>query len=129
MNVSMYQLCKTSSNRFKFFCISFFCRLDWQSYFDIGVTRARKPGFFFNNRPFLRLCKWSMNFHLSLAPLTLSGGAYLIPIFPASGDFFKSLLLLHFLLDSFETRYTYFLGQSPNFDLFRFFKFGFSDFL
>ena len=39
----------------------------------------------------------------------------------ASVNFFKSLLLLHFLLDSFETRYTYFLGQSPNFVLFRFF--------
>ena len=41
---------------------------------------------------------------------------------------FKSLLLLHFLLDYFETRYTYFLGQSPNFVLFRILKFGFSDF-
>ena len=44
-------------------------------------------------------------------------------------NFFKSLHLLHFLLDSFETRYTYFLGQSPNFVLFRILKFGFSDFL
>ena len=44
-------------------------------------------------------------------------------------NFFKSLLLLHFLLDSFETRYTYFLGQSPNFVLFRILKVGFSDFL
>ena len=44
-------------------------------------------------------------------------------------NFFKSLLLLHFLLDSFETRYTYFLGQSPNFVLFRILKFGISDFL
>ena len=44
-------------------------------------------------------------------------------------NFFKSLLLLHFLLDSFETRYTYFLGQSPNFVLFRILKFGFSNFL
>ena len=35
-------------------------------------------------------------------------------------------LLLHFLLDSFETRYTYFMGQSPNFVLFRILKFGFS---
>ena len=33
-------------------------------------------------------------------------------------NLFKSLLLLHFLLDSFETRYTYFLDQSPNFDHF-----------
>ena len=32
-------------------------------------------------------------------------------------------------MDSFETRYTYFLGQSPNFVLFRILKFGFSDFL
>ena len=40
----------------------------------------------------------------------------------------KLLLLLHFSIDSFETRYTYFLGQSPNFVLFRIFKFGFSDF-
>ena len=31
-------------------------------------------------------------------------------------------------MDSFETRYTYFLGQSPNFVLFRILKFGFSDF-
>ena len=46
----------------------------------------------------------------------------------ASGNFFKSLLLLDFLIDSFETRYTYFLGQSPNFVLFRILKFGFSDF-
>ena len=38
------------------------------------------------------------------------------------------VLLLHFLLDSFETRYTYFLDQSPNFVLFRILKFGFSDF-
>ena len=53
----------------------------------------------------------------------------MIPICSASVNFFKSLLLLHFLLDSFETRYTYFLGQSPNFDLFRILKFGFSDFL
>ena len=44
-------------------------------------------------------------------------------------NLFKSLLLLHFLLDSFETRYTYFLAQSPNFVLFRILKFGFSDFL
>ena len=41
----------------------------------------------------------------------------------------KLLLLLHFSMDSFETRYTYFLGQSPNFVLFRILKFGFSDFL
>ena len=41
-------------------------------------------------------------------------------------NFFKSLLLL---LDSFETRYSYFLGQSRNFVLFRILKFGFSDFL
>ena len=40
----------------------------------------------------------------------------------------KLLLLLHFSMDSFETRYTYFLGQSPNFVLFRILKFGFSDF-
>ena len=40
----------------------------------------------------------------------------------------KLLLLLHFSMDSFETRYTYFLGQSPNFVLFRNLKFGFSDF-
>ena len=33
--------------------------------------------------------------------------------------FFKLLLLLHILLDSFETRYPYFLGQSPNFVIFR----------
>ena len=32
-------------------------------------------------------------------------------------------------MDSFETRYSYFLGQSPNFVLFRILKFGFSDFL
>ena len=32
-------------------------------------------------------------------------------------------------MDSFETNYTYFLGQSPNFVLFRIWKFGFSDFL
>ena len=32
-------------------------------------------------------------------------------------------------MDSFETRYTYFLGQSPNLVLFRILKFGFSDFL
>ena len=44
-------------------------------------------------------------------------------------NFFKSLLLLHSLLNSFETRYTYFLGQSPNFVLFRILKFWFSDFL
>ena len=31
----------------------------------------------------------------------------------------KLLLLLHFSMDSFETRYTYFLGQLPNFVLFR----------
>ena len=31
-------------------------------------------------------------------------------------------------MDSFETRYTYFLGQSTNFVLFRILKFGFSDF-
>ena len=37
------------------------------------------------------------------------------------------LLLLHFSVNSFETRYTYFLGQSPNFVLFRILKFGFSD--
>ena len=43
-------------------------------------------------------------------------------------NFFQSLLLLHFLLDSLETRYTYFLDQSPNFVLFRILKFGFSDF-
>ena len=43
-------------------------------------------------------------------------------------NFSQSLLLLHFLLDSFETRYTYFLGQSPNFVLFRILTFGFSDF-
>ena len=43
-------------------------------------------------------------------------------------NFFKSLLLLHFLLDSFQTRYTYFLGQSPNFVLIRILKFGFSEF-
>ena len=56
---------------------------------------------------------------------------------PASGvrrpseyvNFFKLLLLLHFSMDSFETRYTYFLGQSPNFVLFRILKFGFSAFL
>ena len=49
---------------------------------------------------------------------------------PAAYDnFFKSLLLLHFSMDSFETRYTYFLGQSPNFVLFRILKFGFSDLL
>ena len=36
------------------------------------------------------------------------------------------LQLLHFSMDSFETRYTYFLGQSPNFVLFRILKFGFS---
>ena len=30
-------------------------------------------------------------------------------------------------MDSFETRYIYFLGQSPNFVLFRILKFGFSD--
>ena len=41
----------------------------------------------------------------------------------------KLLLLLHFSIDSFETRYTCFLGQSPNFVLFRILKFGFSDFL
>ena len=41
----------------------------------------------------------------------------------------KLLLLLHFSMDSFETRYTYFLGQSPNFVLFRILKFGFSDLL
>ena len=40
----------------------------------------------------------------------------------------KLLLLLHFSMDSFETRYTYFLGQSSNFVLFRILKFGFSDF-
>ena len=40
----------------------------------------------------------------------------------------KLLLLLHFSMDSFETRYTYFLGQSPNFVLFRVLKFGFSGF-
>ena len=39
------------------------------------------------------------------------------------------LLLLHFSMDSFETRYIYFLGQFPNFVLFRILKFGFSDFL
>ena len=44
-------------------------------------------------------------------------------------NFFKLLLLLHFSMDSFETRYTYFLGQSPNFVLFRILKFGFSDLL
>ena len=44
-------------------------------------------------------------------------------------NFFKLLHLLHFLLESFETRYTYFPGQSPNFVLFRILKFGFSDFL
>ena len=38
----------------------------------------------------------------------------------------KLLLLLHFSMDSFETRYTYFLGQSPNFCSFQ--NFGFSDF-
>ena len=32
-------------------------------------------------------------------------------------NFFKSLLLLHFLLDSFETRYTYFLDHSPNLEI------------
>ena len=37
------------------------------------------------------------------------------------------LLLLHFSMDSFETRYTYLLGQSPNLVLFRILKFGFSD--
>ena len=53
----------------------------------------------------------------------------MIPICPAAiVNFFKSLLLLHFLLDSFETRYTYFLGQSPNVVIFRILKFGFSDF-
>ena len=31
-------------------------------------------------------------------------------------------------MDYFETRYTYFLSQSPNFVLFRILKFGFSDF-
>ena len=41
----------------------------------------------------------------------------------------KLLLLLHFSMDSFESRYTYFLGRSPNFALFRILKFGFSDFL
>ena len=41
----------------------------------------------------------------------------------------KLLLLLHFSMDSFETRYTYFLGPSPNFVLFRNLKFGFSDIL
>ena len=40
----------------------------------------------------------------------------------------KLLRLLHFSMDSFETRHTYFLGQSPNFVLFRNLKFGFSDF-
>ena len=50
-----------------------------------------------------------------------SGGVYI--------NFFKPLVLLHFLLDSFETRYIYFLGQSPNFVLFRILKFGFSDLL
>ena len=40
----------------------------------------------------------------------------------------KLLLLLHFSIDSFETRYTCSLGQSPNFVLFRILKFGFSDF-
>ena len=40
----------------------------------------------------------------------------------------KLLLLLHFSIDSFETRYTCFLGQSPNFVLFRSLKFRFSDF-
>ena len=44
-------------------------------------------------------------------------------------NFFKLLVLLHSSMDSFETRYTYFLGQSPNFVLFRILKFGFSDFL
>ena len=39
-------------------------------------------------------------------------------------NFFKLLLLLHFSMDSLETRYTCFLGQSPNI-----LKFGFSDFL
>ena len=38
-------------------------------------------------------------------------------------NFFKSLLLLHFLLYSFETRYTFFLGQSPNFAILRILKF------
>ena len=40
----------------------------------------------------------------------------------------KLLLLLHFSMDSFETRYTYFRGQSTNFVLFRILTFGFSDF-
>ena len=40
----------------------------------------------------------------------------------------KLLRLLHFSMDSFETRYTYFLGQSPNVVLLRILKFGFSDF-
>ena len=61
----------------------------------------------------------------SLSDTNLSGG---IRRPAAYVNFFKSLLLLHFLLDSFETRYTYFLGQSPNFVLFRILKFGFSDF-
>ena len=83
-------------------------------------------------------------FHLVpfLAPLTivrrsLSDTNLSVVRRPASGvrrpsayvNFFKLLLLLHFSMDSLETRYTYFLGQSPNFVLFRILKFGFSDFL
>ena len=41
----------------------------------------------------------------------------------------KLLLLLHFSMDPFETRYTYFLGQSSNFVLLRILKFGVSDFV
>ena len=52
---------------------------------------------------------------IDLSSVRLSGGTLQL--------FWKSLLLLYFLLDSFETRHTYFLGQSPNFVLLRILKF------
>ena len=70
----------------------------------------------FWNLDFLIFYEFSSNFHWNR-------------YCPYNFQWFKLLLLLHFSMDSFETRYTYFLGQSPNFVLFRILKFGFSDLL
>ena len=59
----------------------------------------------------------------SLSDTNLSGARQ------CTSTFSNQSLPSHLLFDSFETRYTYFLCQSPNFHLFRILKFGFSYFL
>ena len=67
--------------------------------------------------------------YMFLARLTLSGGAYLIPICPASGRrYVRPSGGVHHLFRFLLNYVHLFPGSVPNFVLFRILKFRFSDF-